>query len=659
MQETPRSRRHLAPRSRRTVAILACVILAVLAVAGVRTIHGLRQLSAAANDVAAVRPQLADFQVASVTDVQQVGVQVARAKRELDGARRSLTPLIQLTPAVSWVPGIGPKIRAGYDALYLGRDLLGAGDDLLQAASALQAVAAAGGPVLKGDQLNESLLKATTTQRPRFVSAQQRLRRAERRLAGVDATALPARYHALVDVAADAIPSLRQASSLGLAFADNWRPLLGYEGPKTYLILAQNADELRATGGFVPGAWILTWDSGRLARLDFWDTLDLDPTINPPPLPPTGLLQALWAGAWYFRDSTWYPNFPTTAQVVQQFFRAGPKIEVDGVIGMDQWAVANLVTALGSFPLATGEVVSAQSYVPILEQNTDEFGRAFIDVILHGIFDKLRTEGDPAMMFSLLNALNKSLDSKDLLLSFGTPELATLAAANGWDGALQAAPGDYLMVVDSNVGFSKVNRNIKLGIDYEVQLESDGSAQGHLQLNYSNLSTPTPVGCVVQGTDASFDTYAHSKNACYWNYLRVYVPADGEFIASSPFPMPPGALYQRIGYADIKDTFQTYNEDGKRVFAGFFSVDPGSTRPVVYEYRVPRAVQATFAGEMYTLYLQKQPGVQGATAQVTIHAPLGYEVAVPSGDLGAAAATLTLSFALDQDQIITVRLLKA
>ena len=49
----------------------------------------------------------------------------------------------------------------------------------------------------------------------------------------------------------------------GLELAQALPSLLGADKPAEYLLLAQNPDELRATGGFIGAVGVLTLDQGR------------------------------------------------------------------------------------------------------------------------------------------------------------------------------------------------------------------------------------------------------------------------------------------------------------------------------------------------------------------------------------------------------------
>ena len=50
----------------------------------------------------------------------------------------------------------------------------------------------------------------------------------------------------------------------GLTFAEEFPRMMGAtaEGPKTYLLLAQNEDELRPTGGFITAAGHVAYAGG-------------------------------------------------------------------------------------------------------------------------------------------------------------------------------------------------------------------------------------------------------------------------------------------------------------------------------------------------------------------------------------------------------------
>ncbi|MBI2856533.1 MAG: DUF4012 domain-containing protein [Chloroflexi bacterium] len=634
------------------------MLLALMAWTGARVANGLEQIRQTTAEVRSIEPQLKEFERGYPADLAFLQGSVSRIVVQLDAARSQLTPLVQLSSLLGWVPRVGSELRNSGDMLALGEGLGRAARDLLAAAEIATAYGSRGSvQLLQGDRFNEDIFYALAGGEGLFGSSLGHLRRANQALEGLQGRDLPQEFAEMVSTAQRMGPGLERLARTGLAASRSWGTFMGYDRPKTYLVVAQNGDELRATGGFIPGAWLLTLDTGNISRLQFWDTVDVDDLDAGPPLPPEGLLQSLWAGVWLFRDSGWYPDFPTSARAMEQMFKLGQGIEVDGVISLNQWAVQGILGAIGPVLLPTGEAMDASSYVEILERTTDAFGRQYIDILLQAILDRLRGQGSDLELMSLLTAVNNGLSSKHILLYLHDASLQELIGANGWDGAVRQWPADYLMVVDSNVGFSKVNRNVAQRIEYLADLRSVSEPEARLDILYTNNSSAALGGtCDLQSSGPGGLTYQQQKNMCYWDYLRVYVPPGSVLQDSSPFAMPQGALYRRIGYNDIEDTRRTYSESGKAVFAGFFNVDVGESRRMAFTYSLPGHVVQGDDGQLtYQLLIQSQPGTRGLPVEVTVSLPVGYR---------AHAASLSPSysgpeevrFALDLASDITIRL---
>ena len=87
------------------------------------------------------------------------------------------------------------------------------------------------------------------------MTAQANLADAESYRAEIDAETLSAQLAKQVNRFDKGLPLLKMA----LDFAPAVPSLLGVDEPRTYLIIAQNNDELRATGGFISGVGTVTF----------------------------------------------------------------------------------------------------------------------------------------------------------------------------------------------------------------------------------------------------------------------------------------------------------------------------------------------------------------------------------------------------------------
>ena len=72
---------------------------------------------------------------------------------------------------------------------------------------------------------------------------------------------------------------------VGLKGAQVAPSLLGMSGPRTCLVLAQNSDELRPTGGFISGAGHARLDKGQIAEAKLGDSYAVDNFEQPHPEP--------------------------------------------------------------------------------------------------------------------------------------------------------------------------------------------------------------------------------------------------------------------------------------------------------------------------------------------------------------------------------------
>ena len=103
-------------------------------------------------------------------------------------------------------------------------------------------------------------------------------------------------------------------------------------------------------------------------------------------------------------------------------------------------------------------------------------------------------------------------------------------------------PSDYVMVVDTSMGFNKVSVAMQQAMQYTVTLATDRAPQAELTIAYTNTNPPAP-GCVHRPPEYDLDTtYEQLVQQCYWLYRRVLAPPGAELIDASRHPTGPGEL---------------------------------------------------------------------------------------------------------------------
>lgn len=548
---------------------------------------------------------------------------IVQSLQDIQELRAALGPVLYLLPGFNWLPHYGGDLQNVPALLDLSESILRGAQDTLAIGTAISAEMEAGRATQT--PIGTALLIAAESQRPAIQRAQKNLNDVVRTRAQVNATQVSADTQALLDQLDRLLPVWQTAIDV---FA-NARTILGAEQPRNYLLLAQNSDELRATGGFISGVGLIQIEQGKISVIDFQDSFAIDDFSQRHPAPPEPLRRYMFAGQWVLRDANWSPDFPTTARQLQAIYKIDRRRDVDGVIAINQQILPDLLTAMGAVTVDTyNERVDASNVMSKIHeywalpqgpgQSADwwEHRKDFLGKLMQAILQRM-TLGNldqPNLGRAILNAIQ----AKNLLLYVNDVEsLSQPGLPLG--GAVYAGSGDWWMLVDSNVGFNKVDGSVTRQINYDLTIESANSLRASVTITYTNLSPRIESYC-VHLPNYQF-TYVDLQQGCYWNYVRLLVPAKSELLRS-------------IGVADV--TAQAGDKEYTE-FAGYFIVPHGETHVVRFDYRLPSMIQAM---PSYHLFLQRQPGAPVMPIRIQIHSPAGLDVRAyprPDRSLGESA----------------------
>jgi len=433
--------------------------------------------------------------------------------------------------------------------------------------------------------------------------------------------------------------------------------VLGLTGPKTFLVLVQNEDELRPTGGYLTAAGTMTVSLGRVTGLDLADTFAVeDPAVGAGEAPPEPLGQYLDAPVWYFRDANWSPDFPTAAQVAERLFTAADPHTFDGVIALDQTALRFLLEATGPVRVkGLPGTVTADNVIAQMRAARDPAPGAgvsyewwlqrkdFIPNMAKAVFHQLIY----TRLGSLLQGALRVLDERHVTVWLRDPGSAAVLAEQGWDGALRPGDADYVLVVEANLGFNKVNAVTRTQLRYQVNLAADAPAA---QLTVTQTNPAEGSLPCVPGPDYGTGTYQDLMTRCYWTYLRVVVPAAAALSAATPHTTPGQWLMQ--GQDDPGTVTTQPEERGTQSFGTLLVVPFNATALTRFDYQLaPQALRAEGDEWVYRLRFQKQAGTLELPLTVAVQLPAGAQiVAAPEGGAFAAGVwtyTATLQYDVD------------
>jgi hypothetical protein len=395
---------------------------------------------------------------------------------------------------------------------------------------------------------------------------------------------LDPKYAQLIGQAKTDAQKFKQGVEIASVLAQRLPDALGFTHPRYYLVLNQNPNELRATGGFIGSYVLVEMYQGKLESV-FVDTtqrLDGQNMNNDMELP--GPLKAV-TSYYGVRDANWEPNLPTAVRTIQKLYEQAGGGTVDGMITANPGIITDLLGIVGPVYVPEfGITLDANNFVEKVQQH--------VEVDAQGSYNpkQLLVDFAPLFMDRLFNASEKELGqigqsllqrlaNKDLIVYLADSQLEDVVHTVGFSGEIwEAGPtDDYLYVVESNLGGNKSSGSLTREFAHQATINGNGAVTDYLKLTYHHAGT----GEFPDGV---------SKN-----YLRVYLPA--------------GARVTKLTGYDPGTQIDTSVSDGKTVIGFWLTTEPKGSSAVEMEYVLPFRIDVTAAHPQYRLLVQKQPGL--------------------------------------------------
>lgn len=566
-------------------------------------------------------------------DLDRADPLLASARAHTEDAGRSLD-----APAM-WLWGVLPVTGGVVDDT---RSIVTAMDDVAATAEigiGLASSFTSDDRSLRGQELVDAatlgeLRSALSRSATRMESARDNLQRVEGDIPLVGGRVLQSRDNALeqVDPAATFLGEFEPVS-------DRLPELLGFEGPRTYLVALLNPAELRYSGGAALSYTTMTWDRGRF---------ELGAARTPADTP---ALRRQWR--WrrvagnvfhdrrnYVAGATFAPSWSVSGEELLRAWNAAVGVQHDGLIAADVMALADLVGAVGGLEVPGYGTVGAANLPKLLAGNYDAF---YPDTTEQ---DALNAELLPALEKRFENDV-EAVDVARSLFGAATSRHLTLYTrddtaqegleAVGFANDLSDVDGDYLFTGTQNLNASKVDYYQKRAISLDVALDEQGTATNRMDLVVDNDTTPYPF----EGTDP--------QSGYFTRYAGLAITAF----------LPPGVDVRRSTYRgeDVPVPLGTFRDHAFVTHRAL--VEPQQRARLSLEYEVPDAAEVQPDGAMtYRLAMDPQPTVNPSSVRVRVRLPQDYEVVeVPEGWVvdGDVARTSIRKFETPQEWQLELR----
>ena len=680
MLEVPRQRKLIRWKlptfgTTRQRALLAFVFLSFALVLPLQAMQGVGGMRAKKIDITDAGRSAIDnlLRGAAALETDRFDVASDDFVRASDNFSDAESSLNSLNSAVASIVSVLPQTDRTYDSV---RGLITAGRGLSDAAGKL----ASAGREIKS-QSSIDLVTKLRILRAYIEAALPEVVQAVEALDDVDPAVVPDDYRYLVEELKIKIPQLEESMQEFMDFSDALTIILGGERKMRYLVVFQNNTELRATGGFAGSFAEMDVLHGQIESIHVpaGGTYDIQGQLSAFVAPPEPL--RLINPRWEFHDANWFPDFPSSAKKLLYFYQKAGGPTVDGVIVINATLMPELLEIVGPIEMPEyGRVIDSENFLFETQKIVDieykqftdrtsgrkeEAPKQFIGDLAPKILERLEGTDMPTLL-SVLDVLGKGLVQKDVLLYFESNTLQSEMERLGWSGSLKQTSGDYLMVVNTNLGGGKTDSVIDQIIDVDIDVSEDGSIINTITISKKHRGLQNALFEGVNNVD----------------YLRLYVPKGSQLLEASGFEIPAEELFEvsdiplsidedlalifKDAYTDSVSGTDVWTENGKTVFGNWIQTKPGETEQVQFVYKLPfkliekpreqnlleiAKARLGFKNlETYTLFLQKQPGVKTRTSTINLSLPETLRV-IWSSHAGSDE-TASVSFNNEEDVFI-------
>lgn len=535
----------------------------------------------------------------------------ADISKSLEGMGRGVISISRFIPGAS-------KLSSGYYAVEAGKELSLAGEKISQIAKTMD--------TLKNKSANEnekkdiSLLEIFLSFEKDLKEVEKNLTSAQNNISKVKLSDIPQENREELLALKNKLPIVVQAveefSTNSYVVAD----LLGANGPRKYLFLFQNNQEMRATGGFIGSYGVLDIDGSGKIRNFFIDGIFnpdgqlLDKVVPPKPIQKISV-------AWSLHDSNWFADFPTSAKKAMLFYEKTGGPTVDGVITVTPTVMQKLLNITGPIEMRDyGVVLTSDNFIENIQYEVEEDydkeenkPKKILSDLAPIVLDKIFNSKDTKVPMEAFGVFEEALEEKHVLLYFSNADLQKIISDLSWSGEILETSKDYLSVINTNINGYKTDGVVEEKINHQVTISDNGEIINTVAITRKH-----------HGGNKQYEWY-NKVNA---NYMRVYVPqgstlleVDGQTREINEDVVD----YKSLNFEediDVKNEeaqikidestgTRVYNEAGKTVFANWVYVSPQEEVTIRYKYILPFKIDRAKETGSYSVLEQKQSGSLG------------------------------------------------
>lgn len=421
-------------------------------------------------------------------------------------------------------------------------------------------------------------------------------------------------------------------------FVDALIVWLEADSPRHLLVMLQNPSEIRPAGGFLGSYADIAIKNASVMSIDVHDVNDADRELRLKVVPPQPL-QAL-VTRWRAADANWFFNFPDSAGQVIKFLEASDlyakeSVKFDGAVAVSPKVIGDILALTGPVRLKNGITLDQENFLIEIQKNVQlsqaqmaTYPKGVLEELSSALFGKLGSL-DRAVNKELLGFIRDWLAKKDLIAYFKDGNLEEFFDDYVASGRVYDLPtdfmGDYLAIVDANIGGGKSDLFIKQDVLLESQINIDGIVSNRLVITREHLGGKSPYWWykVPNQNYVRIFTFPNSQLTNFQGGFEKKIAAPVNYQKGSYSVEP---IVQKVESGTERmfnyPAVSSYIESGKKVFSAWSKVRVGEKTQIAVAYSHRLYLPPT-SSTIYQFVFEKQAGSE-RHYKFEIGAPVGF-----------------------------------
>lgn len=423
---------------------------------------------------------------------------------------------------------------------------------------------------------------------------------------------------------------------------DTLPSVLGMQTQKRYLVLIDNALQLRPGGGVVSAYGVLTISKGKISAFHLSPIDTVDSKLK-------GQLAMPFAFDRYggmtnvtLRNGLYDTDFSRNAATLATVFSQETGIQVDGVITLDTTFLQRMISITGPITV-DGGTVSVDNFYSSM-QSQPQFLSKFAEVLFATLSSK------PSLFLQMSTLTVQLTHEKHLLMAFSDPATQSVFTVGDvssplWDGRVNNDTqfNDFLGISETNIGNNNANFFMQRSITQHIMVAPDASYSAQTTILYHNTAQ------------------SNASDGNYLLYLRILLPESAQ-IGGISFDDQAQKIIAAVtdpkeyGKKDFKAKkgieVDTVTDTGKKIVGFFVPIPAGATKAIRISYTMSTQMPFVQKPGVYSMRLFKQPGMDSIPYSLQISYPASLKIDNTTSGFSSEGTTLSFLDMVTSDTLL-------